>query len=101
MEDQRGGLVGFQGTGNGEPGLRVPVEDVDQLLLLDGTNHHGSALGIDGQVLPGHDPPTSRLAERLHVDAVEGVLGAIVLQDHDPTRIRPQNDVVWNKRSIC
>ena len=36
--------------------LCVSVEDVDELLLLDGADHDGPALGVDGQVLPRHDP---------------------------------------------
>ena len=36
--------------------LGIPVEDVDQLLLLNGANHDGSTLGIDSQILARHNP---------------------------------------------
>ena len=40
----------------------VPVEDVDELLLLDGADHDGPPLRVDRQVLPRHDPPAAGLA---------------------------------------
>ena len=42
--------------------IRVSVEDVDELLLLDGADHDCPPLGIDRQVLPRHDPPAAGLA---------------------------------------
>ena len=39
--------------GDGDlPGV-VPVEDVDELLLLDGAVHDGAPGGVDGDGLPG------------------------------------------------
>ena len=67
------GLVGLQGGGDGEPGGRVPVHDVHQLLLLHGPDHGRPALGVHGQILPGDDPPATTLAKRLlvHLKDVE------------------------------
>lgn len=35
--DQRVGFVGLQGRGDGQPGSCISVENVNQLLLLDGS----------------------------------------------------------------
>ena len=40
----------------------------------------------------------SQLTERLHVNAVEAVLGGIVLEDHDATRVRTHHDVILNDK---
>ena len=74
--------------------LRVSVENIDELLLLDGRDHDGATLGIDGQVLARHDSTTSGLAEGLHVHALEQVLGRIVLEDDDPAGVGTDDDVV-------
>ena len=74
--------------------LRVSVENIDELLLLDGRDHDGATLGIDGQVLARHDSTTSGLAEGLHVHALEQVLGRIVLEDVDPAGVGTDDDVV-------
>mmetsp|Transcript_96811 Transcript_96811/g.270984 ORF Transcript_96811/g.270984 Transcript_96811/m.270984 type:complete len:956 (-) Transcript_96811:2-2869(-) len=91
---QRVALVRLQGRGDGEPRRGVAVQDVDELLLLDGANHHGAALGVDGQVLAGHDPSAARLAVGLHVHLLENVLRPVVLEDHDPAGVGRDHDVV-------
>ena len=40
----------------------------------------------------------SQLTERLHVNAVEAVLGGIVLEDDDATRVRTHHDVILNDK---
>mmetsp|Transcript_83137 Transcript_83137/g.168693 ORF Transcript_83137/g.168693 Transcript_83137/m.168693 type:complete len:526 (-) Transcript_83137:460-2037(-) len=44
--DQRVTLVRFQRRRDCQPGCRVPVEDIHELLLLNGTDHHGATLGV-------------------------------------------------------
>jgi hypothetical protein len=36
--------------------LSVPVEDVDELLLLNGADHDGATLGVNCQILTRHNP---------------------------------------------
>lgn len=124
MVDQRVGLVGLQRGGDGQPGGCVSVEDVDQLLLLDGswteeaeltlvllqrserlrgrglTDHHSSAFGVDGQELSRDDAPAAALPKRLLVDLLKHVLGRAVLQDDDATAVAPDDDVVCKHTSV-
>ncbi len=44
MVNQSVGLVGFQRGGNGQMSLSISVQDVDQLLLLNGTYKKRSLL---------------------------------------------------------
>mmetsp|Transcript_84449 Transcript_84449/g.273455 ORF Transcript_84449/g.273455 Transcript_84449/m.273455 type:complete len:309 (+) Transcript_84449:2684-3610(+) len=92
--DQGVALVRLQRRGDRQPGGGVAVQDVDELLLLDGAYHHGAALGVHGQVLAGHDAPAARLAKGLLVHLLEAILHPIVLQDHDAARVGGDHDVV-------
>mmetsp|Transcript_1924 Transcript_1924/g.3662 ORF Transcript_1924/g.3662 Transcript_1924/m.3662 type:complete len:203 (-) Transcript_1924:394-1002(-) len=85
--DQGVALVRLQGRGDGQPGRGVAVQNVDELLLLDGSDHHCTSLGVNGEVLTRHNPPAARLAKRLDVHLLKGVLGPIVLQNHDPAGV--------------
>lgn len=71
----------------------VMVEDVDELLLLVGSDHGGVALGVDGQVLPRNDAVSPRLVEGLLVDLVDVGDGGVVLEDDEAAGVRA-NDVV-------
>lgn len=71
VEHDRGALVRLEGRRDGELGGRVAVEDVDELLLLNGANEDGTALGIGGEVLAGYNATAARAAERLLVHLVE------------------------------
>lgn len=74
--------------------LCVTIEDVDELLLLDGTNHHGASLRIHSQILSRHDAPASGLAESLELHLHELVLGLVVLDDENATRVRADDCVI-------
>jgi hypothetical protein len=58
---------------DGEAGGGIAVEDVDELLLLEGGDAECVALGIDGEELAGHEAAAAGLAEGLLVDLVEAV----------------------------
>lgn len=88
------GLVSLERGGNGEAGSGITVEDIDELLLLTGSDHDGSALGIDGEVLSRDYTATAGLAEGLLVDLVEAVLVLLVLEDNDAAGVGADNDVV-------
>lgn len=88
------GLVSLERGGNGEAGGGITVEDVDELLLLAGGDHDGSALGIDGEVLAGDNAAAAGLAEGLLVDLVEAVLVLLVLEDDDAAGVGADDDVV-------
>jgi len=74
--------------------LRVSVENVDKLLFFYGPYHDGATLRVNRQVLAGHDPSTPGLAEGLHVDPLEQVLGGIVLEDDDPAGIGSNDNII-------
>jgi hypothetical protein len=44
--------------------LSVPVEDVDELLLLNSTDHNGATLGVNCQILARHNPAVTCLQIR-------------------------------------
>ena len=91
--------MGLERRGYGQLGLRIPVQNVDELILLDRRNQACASLGITGKVLARNDPPHSRLAESLQMQAVEAVLGGEVLDDGDAAGISGQYQVVWGTAS--
>ena len=79
--------------------------------VLGLTYHDGSSLGVHGQVLPWNDATTATLSKRLLMNLRGGeggrewrmrvkphllkeVLGRVVFQDGDPSRVRSDHDVV-------
>lgn len=75
IEDNGRGLVGLEGRRDGELGRRVTIENVDELLLLNRTNHHGAPLGVRGQVLTRHNATTTCAPIGLLVDLIESERG--------------------------
>ena len=89
-------FVGFQGRGDGQPGVGIvgPVQNEDQLLFLDGPDHHGSTFGVDSQILSGDDPTASALAKSFQMNPVERIFEGIELQNDDSSGIRSDNDII-------
>jgi hypothetical protein len=88
-------LVGLERGRDREVGGGVSVEDVDELRLFDRPDHDGPPLWIGREVLAGHDPTGSRLAVRLLMELFERRRRRNVLEDHDPARVRADDDVVY------
>mmetsp|Transcript_15478 Transcript_15478/g.33673 ORF Transcript_15478/g.33673 Transcript_15478/m.33673 type:complete len:246 (-) Transcript_15478:351-1088(-) len=55
--------VRLEGTGDGRPATCVSIQNVDKLALLDGRYHHGTSLGIGGQILSRRAATAARMAE--------------------------------------
>lgn len=88
------GLVRLERGGDGEAGGGVAVEDVDELLLLEGGDAERAALGVDGEELAGHDAAAAGLAEGLLVDLVEAVAVGGVLEDDEAAGVGADDEVV-------
>lgn len=88
------GLVCLEGGGDCEAGGSVTIEDIDELLLLTGSDHDSTALGVYRNVLAGDDAAAARLAEGLLVDLVEGILLLVVLEDDDAAGVGANDDIV-------
>ena len=74
-------LCGIERRGDGDlPGV-VPVEDADELLLLDGAVHDGAPGGVDGDGLPGDTAADPGLAKDLVVDGEELVGRSLARQE--------------------
>lgn len=69
-------------------------QDVDELVLLGRGDHDGTPFGVGSQVLAGHDAPYARLAVRLKVDRLEGVLVGEVLVGDQAARVGGDDNVV-------
>jgi hypothetical protein len=79
--------VRFEWRRDGQFGLGISVQDVDQLILLDRGDQTSSSFGISGEILAGNDPTNARLAECLEVKTGESVLGRDVFDDRYATGI--------------
>lgn len=66
-------LEGLKRTGNGEFVVGVAIENVDELLFLDGADHNGAAFGVCGKVLTRHNASYSCLAKCFLVDLDESI----------------------------
>lgn len=93
-EGERVGLVRLERRRDGEARGGVTVEDVDELLLLEGGDAEGAALGVDGEELAGDDAAAAGLAEGLLVDLVEAVAVGGVLEDDEAAGVGADDEVV-------
>jgi len=75
--------VCFQRRGDGEARGGIPVEDVHQLLFLQGADHDGAALRVCGQMLSRYDTAAAGLSKRLLMHFGQHILGGVVLQNSD------------------
>lgn len=77
-----------------------PVENIHELALLHRSNHDRASLGVRRDVLTRDDPSRAGTTVRLLVELVEAVRLWVVLEHNDPSRVRPDDDVVCvGKRS--
>lgn len=60
------------------------------------TYHNSSAFGIHSQELSWNNASTATLAKGLLVHLFKHVLGGVILQDYNTTRITAYHDVVYN-----
>ena len=58
------------------------------------TNHDGTAFGVNSQILARNDAAATTLAKCLLVDFLKLVLGWNVLQNYNPTRVRPNHHII-------
>ena len=86
--------MGLERRADGEGGLRVSVQDVNQLILLDRGDEARPALRVASKVLSGNYPPYAGLPERLKMDPGEAVLSRHILQDRNPSRVSRENEIV-------
>ena len=75
-------LVRFKRTRYSKLVLRVSVQNVDELLLLSGSNHDCTTFGICCQVLSRHDPSTTSLPKGFLMN-LNKVLTLIVILEND------------------
>mmetsp|Transcript_50156 Transcript_50156/g.138959 ORF Transcript_50156/g.138959 Transcript_50156/m.138959 type:complete len:453 (-) Transcript_50156:46-1404(-) len=94
VERQRVRLVRLEWARDCEACGRVAVERVHELLLLDGTDHHGAALRVGRDELARHHAPQPRLPVRLGVHLLEAALLVGVLEDDHLARVAAEHNVV-------
>lgn len=87
-------LVRLERAGDGQVGGRVSVEHVYELLLLQRADDARAALGVGGDVLPGHDAAAAAAAKRLLVHFDKRVALPVELEDDDAARVGADEYVV-------
>lgn len=87
-------FMSLEGGADCQGSLRIPVEDVNELVLLDRGNKAGSSLGVTSKILPRDDATYTRLAKCLQVDSNESVLWRLIFKNGDPSRVAGKDEVV-------
>ena len=94
MVDNRVVFVRFQGRRDCEVRSGVSVENVYQFRLFRSGDHDATAFRVGGQVLSGDDSSCARLAERLLVNLDETTCLWIIVEDDDPSGVRPYDHII-------
>lgn len=74
--------------------MRISVQDVDELVLLNGSDEACAAFRISGEVLSRDNAADAGLPKGFEVEAVELVQIWLVLEDSDTTGIASHNDII-------
>jgi hypothetical protein len=74
--------------------LGVTVENIDQLVLLHGSDQTRTSFGIHSKILTWDNPANTRLSKCFQVDAVKTVLRRNIFNDCDTPGVGADDNVI-------
>ncbi len=94
IENKSVRFVSFQGWRDGEVILGISIDDVNEFLLFDSSNHKGTTFRISSQILTRDDSSNTSFAESFLMNFFEFILFTIILENDNSSWIRADNNII-------